>query len=650
MKRILILIGLALFLVACEKDKEVSEYTVKLSDIRIETDYTEVSVSAAVNSNATVKGVRVEYGTGQSFDHQVTMSLNQSQNQKKWSVIIPELEANTAYSMRFSVQSPLNSVLADTILSFKTRDNDLASLGTLQIADTTDKTILCRFTISNTGGAEITEAGVCYGTDSLPTKDNAKYTKAQVADNKWACQLSGLTPNTKYFLRAYAINKKGVSYGDGLTVLTLALPEVETLEPIVPSSTMAHCSGRLIFDGHTSTVVGICYSTTGVPSLVNGKSMQLPLGNGNTFYTQLTGLTPDCSYSYCAYAANRIGTVYGEVKTFKTKPAGVATVQTNDATNVLYTSADISGTITDDGGAAVTECGFYVSKVQEPVEEERTTFKATLDDKGNFTVSLSQLDDNTTYYYRAYAINSSGVSEGDMKSFTTQAYSLPTVKTDGVTALTLTTATIQGQIVDKGGLWVTECGICYNTTGNPTINDSKVEATYGTTFKATLTSLAEKTTYYARAYATNSLGTSYGHVVTFKTSVPEAEITSVTCSPASGYYSGAFNYKFAITSETDFTVSEINTHIAITSTEIVAPYDTTYKNLQYDNVLSTKYESANGSTSGTVSLDYSAVTNGLYASETGNDWFYIKATFVTTIGTCSATYSFWTNESGYYSK
>jgi sugar lactone lactonase YvrE len=96
----------------------------------------------------------------------------------------------------------------------------------------------------------------------------------------------------------------------------------------------------------------------------------------------------------------------------------------------------------------------------------------------------------------------------------------PVVNTQTVTSITATTATIDGIISNTGTPGPTAHGICWNTTGLPTIADSKVDkgATSATgVFTATMTSLTPGTTYYVRAFVTNSIGTSYGNGLMFTT-------------------------------------------------------------------------------------------------------------------------------------
>jgi hypothetical protein len=94
----------------------------------------------------------------------------------------------------------------------------------------------------------------------------------------------------------------------------------------------------------------------------------------------------------------------------------------------------------------------------------------------------------------------------------------PTVTSGVSSAITGSTATCAGNVTSEGTAAVTERGICYGTSSNPTTSGSKVVSGSGTgAFTANITGLSENTTYYFRAYAKNSVGTSYGSNKSFAT-------------------------------------------------------------------------------------------------------------------------------------
>ena len=112
--------------------------------------------------------------------------------------------------------------------------------------------------------------------------------------------------------------------------------------------------------------------------------------------------------------------------------------------------------------------------------------------------------------------------------------SVPTVTTSNATDITLNSAKCGGNVTDGGGYSVTERGICWNTSPNPTISDNHASSGSGTgNFTVNMTGLSESTTYYVRAYAKNVKGTAYGNQTSFVTG---------SSSPIEGWlYYGALN-------------------------------------------------------------------------------------------------------------
>lgn len=195
-----------------------------------------------------------------------------------------------------------------------------------------------------------------------------------------------------------------------------------------------------------------------------------------------------------------------------TKP----TVTTTTVTNTTSTTTTAGGNVTNEGTFPVTERGVCYSTSNTPTTSSSKQTSGT--GAGSFSVSITGLNPNTTYYYRAYAISSAGTSYGTKKSLVTNASGLPVVTTTSVTEIFNTTAISGGNATSAGSSSITDKGICYATTTNPTILNTKISGGSGTgSFTSNLTGLMQDTRYYIRAYATNSSGTSYGDQVTFQT-------------------------------------------------------------------------------------------------------------------------------------
>jgi hypothetical protein len=135
----------------------------------------------------------------------------------------------------------------------------------------------------------------------------------------------------------------------------------------------------------------------------------------------------------------------------------------------------------------------------------------------DFTLSFGGLTGGTLYYVRAYARNSSGTVYSNERSFYNP--SSPLVTTTPISGITASGALSGGNVVSDGGLAVTARGVVYDTISNPTLSSGITSDSSGLgSYVSTITGLTPLTTYYLRAYATNSLGTSYGNEISFSTS------------------------------------------------------------------------------------------------------------------------------------
>ena len=138
-------------------------------------------------------------------------------------------------------------------------------------------------------------------------------------------------------------------------------------------------------------------------------------------------------------------------------------------------------------------------------------------DNGPYAESVTGLTDNTTYYYRAFGYDD--VEDlyiyGAEETFTTDAYTEPTLDTSALTNITFGSVEVSSAILDDGGQTVIERGFVLSTTVEPTIEDSKYVVTGD--FNTLIQQLSPDTTYYIRSYAINSVGVGYGAESSFTT-------------------------------------------------------------------------------------------------------------------------------------
>ena len=402
------------------------------------------------------------------------------------------------------------------------------TLSTTEITDINGSGAKSGGNISNAGSFPVTERGIVWSTSSNPTiTNNEGSATSGSGTGTFNANLSGLNPSTTYYVRAYATNQIGTSYGTQRTFTTTnGLPSVNTASVTNITSTTAVSGGNVTYEnGFTVSSRGVVWSTSPNPTIQNNQGITVNGSGIGDFTSNLIGLIPSARYFVRAYATNSSGTTYGQQMSFIALD-GLPVVTTSPVTNITATSAQSGGTVSSDGGFSVTARGVVWSQTPLPDLQNNEGYTTDGSGLGNFTSNMTGLTLDTYYYVRAYATNSIGTTYGNQVEFITDAGNTPTVTTAAITNITTTTATGGGDVTQGGDTPVTARGVCWSTSPNPTLSDSHTIDGSGTgSFESNLTDLTPETTYYVRAYAINAAGSAYGNQVDFTTLGPCSGVT-----------------------------------------------------------------------------------------------------------------------------
>ena len=309
---------------------------------------------------------------------------------------------------------------------------------------------------------------------------------------------------------------------------TAGAPLVVTSSSATPSDTTVIVSGTVNPNG---AFTNYWYEFGQTPNL-GSKTKSQTIGSGFvniTAPTYITGLAKNTIYYFRLVAENRYGAVSGSQYTFQTTsgtqaPTGNAPSSTTiSATAVSRTAATLNGEVTPN--QASTQYWFEYGKT---VELGNTSAFSNVGDGANKTavsISLSELEPATTYYFRLNAQNQFGTVNGSILNFKTigpVAPASPSVKTTNATDINSSSATLHGTVNPNGAN--TNYWFEYSTDsllGSVLLsNTAQVSVGSGVSTISVdedISGLSSNTTYYFRLVAQNSQGTVRGEKQTFKT-------------------------------------------------------------------------------------------------------------------------------------
>lgn len=433
---------------------------------------------------------------------------------------VKDLNAGTLYAIRPA--GGAKGIGYGEIAYVRTLSTDRTLLSSCVLSDTIGNSIKVSASVLSAGTYPIVEYGFCYNRDGIIPDINHLSSVATANGTSFSATLNNLASQNTYRIRAYVKNNQGeVIYSEEITDYTviehnaLVVTTLPADEITINSATL---HGNVSVTDKTKIAEqGFCWSETNVQpdTLANRLSVNILVNTDD--YDATIAVKFGTNYYYRAYAINKDREVfYGEVMQFTATDINTPTLTVEEATNITETSANVSASLTDNGGSEISEQGFcWSTETQMPTISNFT--KTT--DASSFNALLDNLKPGTTYYFRAYAKNEKGFGYSEVKQFTTSISYAPTLSETVVSDITLTSAKAAASITNNGGAEITERGFCISTTNQaPTTADRKMTvATEMDMFTTDVDQLTEGTTYYIRAYATNKNGTSYGKTATFTT-------------------------------------------------------------------------------------------------------------------------------------
>ena len=439
----------------------------------------------------------------------------------------------------------------------------LPTVVTSSVSNITVATATCGGEVTSNGGVYVTGRGMCWSTEPNPTVDDS-HTSVGQGSGAFTSSITGLISGTTYYVRAYATNCAGTAYGEEVsftTTVVVGIPAGDA-QPCPAAATVTDYDGNVY---NTIKIGEQCWMKENLRTIHFPDGMPISTSGGSD--------SSPCLYNYSSsgvdlvlrgYLYNWTAVMYGAASS-STNPSNVQGIcpdgwhvpsdaewtQLTDYVNSIsaYRCGDVSGNIAK--ALAVTE-GWNSSTADgaigyNPSGNNATGFSAVSAGYWNEFSGFSgagcdayywsssflfwdgvpysrQLNYNCTGVIRAEYVDEGifGYSVRCLRDSTSNgggtSATLPTVITGTVSEITATTATCGGEVTDDGGATVTARGVCWSTSPNPTVGDSHTTDGSGIgSFTSSITGLTVGTSYYVRAYATNSEGTAYGTEVNFTT-------------------------------------------------------------------------------------------------------------------------------------
>ena len=286
-------------------------------------------------------------------------------------------------------------------------------------------------TIPTIGCSAVTVYGIEYSTiNGFANGSGTQVPSTNLTGINFSSNLTGLTPSTTYYYKAYATNNGGTVWGTQQS-FTTATPGLTTSAltgfgnvclnvTAGPNSFTITGTNLTAADVTVAALAGYTYSTTAGGTYTT--TLSLPHAAGAYSQIIYVKFTPTLVQSYNgniavggggAASVNRAVTGAG----INTPPS----VTSGAATAVTQISATVAGTIPSIGCSAITAYGIEYSTISGFVNGTGTAVPSTNLSGINFSSALTGLAPSTTYYYHAYATNAGGTTYGSQGLFTTAA-------------------------------------------------------------------------------------------------------------------------------------------------------------------------------------------------------------------------------------
>lgn len=206
---------LCIFLISCKESVPIFSFDYQVNEITLSTS--EACIEGIYEVSEDIKYICIIYGK----DHHLHNAFQKEVKitDKRFEVEINDLYPDTEYYFYFICDK--YNVAEPDIKSFRTKKVLLPIVSTRFVTDVTTSSVVSGGNVLSDGGDNVFARGVCWSLDEKPTFDD-EHTDDGAGEGIYTSEIINLTPNTTYYIRAYAINSQGIAYGEQRMFTTIS--------------------------------------------------------------------------------------------------------------------------------------------------------------------------------------------------------------------------------------------------------------------------------------------------------------------------------------------------------------------------------------------------------------------------------------------